>query len=41
MNGPCGSEPEITNPNYEVLHQQWLNCVQMYQNPTDPGNCIF
>lgn len=41
LNGPCGTEPDPRDPNYVVLHQQWTDCMEMYQNPNDPGNCIF
>lgn len=41
LNGPCGTEPSPTQPNYEAAYILWKNCIEMYENPTSAGTCIF
>jgi hypothetical protein len=41
LNGPCGTEPSPNEPNYKAEYQLWKNCIEMYENPTSAGTCIF
>jgi hypothetical protein len=39
LNGPCGNEP---NPiEFPELHQLWVECKKLNENPGQSGTCVF